>query len=127
MSASPLRVLIVDDDAGAAGALMALLKCLGHIPQLALDGRQGLDLLPVIRPDIAFVDIEMPGMDGYEVANRIRESPDVSVPLLVAFTASEEFAANERLHSTFDARLPKPFRLEALKAVLETAIKWLDD
>jgi CheY-like chemotaxis protein len=68
---SRLQVLIVDDDAEAASAMGELVRLLGHEPLVANDGARALELAQATPVDVALLDIEMPGMDGHEVARRL--------------------------------------------------------
>ena len=68
----PRRVLVVDDNVDAATTLNLLLKSLGHETCVVYDGVQALKMAVDFRPDIVLLDIGMPGLDGYEVARRLR-------------------------------------------------------
>jgi CheY-like chemotaxis protein len=86
-------------------------------------GHAALEVLQVFRPDIAMIDIDMPEMDGHEVAQRIRELPAFTSLPLVAFTACEPVEVfGHRPHSHFDFHLPKPFRLNELKSLVRIAL-----
>ena len=78
-----LRAIVVDDNVDAADSLADLLRLLGHEVQVAHDGPEGLAAARALRPDVVLLDIGLPGMDGYEVARRLRSDPDFSA-LLVA-------------------------------------------
>ncbi|HWE39174.1 MAG TPA: response regulator, partial [Isosphaeraceae bacterium] len=80
------RILIVDDNQDSARTLERLLRISGHEVHTAPDGPAALGLMDSIRPDLVLLDIGLPGMDGYEVARRIRERPDGARILLVALT-----------------------------------------
>jgi CheY-like chemotaxis protein len=80
----PLRVLVVDDNADAAESLAILLNLWGHAARVACSGVEALSLAPNFRPQVVVVDISMPGMDGYEVARRLRA--DHSGIVLVALS-----------------------------------------
>jgi putative two-component system response regulator len=84
--AQPKRVLVVDDEAANRELLEAMLESLGHEPELA---RDGLEALAKVKLDIDLVllDVMMPGMDGFEVARRIRQTPDLSDPPIIMVTA----------------------------------------
>ena len=89
----------------------------GHITQVANDGPEALRVAAVFRPEIVLLDIGLPGMDGYEVARRLRE---VQPPLrLIALTGYNEEADFDRTADAgFDAYLVKPVALDKLFAVL---------
>ncbi len=80
-----LRVLVVDDNADAADSLAMLLKASGHQPLVAYDGHAALDCASQHELDVVFLDIGLPGMDGYEVARRLRQQHGDG-PCLVALT-----------------------------------------
>jgi PAS domain S-box-containing protein len=114
-----LRVLVVDDNADAADMLSALLGIIGHQPAVANDAPQALALAPAFRPDVAFLDIGMPGMNGYELAGRLRQLPETRDTVLIALTGWGD--ANDRLRTKaagFDHHLIKPTDLDAVQALL---------
>ena len=69
------RLLVVDDNQDAAVSLAMLLRLQGHEVRVAHDGPAALEMAKAYPPDVVFLDIGMPGMDGYEVARRLRSSP----------------------------------------------------
>jgi PAS domain S-box-containing protein len=113
------RVLVVDDNRDAAESLVMLLRLVGHDASLALDGPTALRAAAAAPPDVVLCDIGMPGMNGYEVARRLRGLTGVGRPLLVAVTG---FGAAEDRRRTaeagFDAHLVKPVEPEALMQLL---------
>src|SRR5687768_14583168 len=72
-----LRVLVVDDNVDFANGLGELLRATGHEVEVVHSGRAALAAMVDFHPDVAVVDIGMPGMDGYEVARRMRQDPDL--------------------------------------------------
>lgn len=117
--AAPRRVLVVDDNRDAAESLAILLRSFGSETCVAFDGPSALRALSEFRPDAVLLDIGMPGMDGHEVARRIRARPEFSHVLLVALTGwgQEEDRRRSRL-AGFDHHLNKPADMNALVAVL---------
>ncbi|MGY6217208.1 PAS domain S-box protein [Methylolobus aquaticus] len=116
---SPLRVLVVDDNRDAADTLAMLMTGLGSTVRVVYEGAAALEILPAFEPDIVLLDIGMPGMDGYEVARRIRQLPSGARILLVAVTGWGEEKDQQRTREAgFDRHLTKPVRLDALKALL---------
>ena len=109
-------VLVVDDNADAATTLSMLLKMLGSDVRVANDGPTALQILKTYRPKVVFLDIGMPGMDGYEVARRIRQLPGGQNLMLVALTGWGQ-SEDRRLSSEsgFDRHLLKPADIAALK------------
>jgi PAS domain S-box-containing protein len=119
-----LRILVVDDNADAAESLAALLEMQGHSTRVAHGGRQGLEIARAEKPQLAFVDIGMPDMNGHQVARAIRASEGLQDVLLVALTgwgAREDVA--QSVHAGFDLHLTKPIDLAALDAVFAAARK----
>src|SRR5262249_41979541 len=80
------RVLVVDDNRDAAESLAMLLRLEGQHVQVAFDGHTALAMAREFRPQTVFLDIGMPGMDGYEVAKRLRQDPGLKDTVLVAVT-----------------------------------------
>jgi signal transduction histidine kinase len=83
---SSRRVLVTDDNAEGAEALAIFLRLVGHDVQIALSGQQTLEVASTFRPDVIFLDIGMPGMDGFETARQLRRARDLDGTLLVALT-----------------------------------------
>ena len=69
------RLLVVDDNQDAANSLAMLLRLQGHEVRVAYSGMAALEMTKTYTPDVVFLDIGMPGMDGYEVARRMRQQP----------------------------------------------------
>jgi signal transduction histidine kinase/CheY-like chemotaxis protein len=114
-SVTSRRVVIVEDQPDGRESLQGLLELDGHAVRAAASGPDGLALIRDERPDVAFIDVGLPGFDGYELVRRLRmHSPD-GLPRLVALTgygqASDRRAA---LEAGFDAHLTKPVTPEAL-------------
>jgi CheY-like chemotaxis protein len=114
------RVLVVDDNRDAAISLAMLLRMLGHDVQTAHDGASALTLAISYRPDMVFLDIGMPGMDGYEVARRLREQPALEGVVLIALTGWGQQADRLRTaEAGFDHHLVKPLETKVLKELLD--------
>ncbi|MGE0758697.1 MAG: response regulator, partial [Pirellulaceae bacterium] len=112
--------LVVDDNAAAAKMLSLLLRKMGpHHIELAHDGPRALELARDFQPDIVLLDIGLPRMSGYEVAQQLRELPRSSPLLLVALTGygSDEDRRRSQL-AGFDEHLIKPPALESLQQLL---------
>jgi PAS domain S-box-containing protein len=103
------RLLVVDDNRDAANSLGRLLRVLGAEVQIAHSGAEALELLEKFRPVTVLLDIGMPGMDGYEVAQRVRERFDASEVLLIALTGWGQEEDRRRSQAAgFDHHLVKP-------------------
>ena len=119
-----LRVLVVDDNVDAAETLVALLGALGHETCVAHDGEQGLAQARAFQPDLAFLDIGLPGMNGHELARAIRAGDDGRPVMLVALTGWGATADLALSHEAgFDQHLTKPVSREALEQALAAAIE----
>ena len=120
-----LHVLVVEDNVDAGDTLSLLLRLYGHEVQVARTGPTALEMAAASRPDVVLLDIGLPGMDGYQVAKRLRERPefkDVMMCALTGYTPSE--ADRQRQQETgFDHYFVKPVDLakllELFKAVGE--------
>ncbi len=118
----PMDVLIVEDNEVNLRVATAMLQELGYDPDTATNGRDGLDKIHDGAYDIVFLDLRMPGMDGFQVARRIREEIDPdNQPWLVALTAHEGSHYREKARRAgTDSYLAKPVRSEDLAREIET-------
>jgi len=115
----PVRVLIVEDNADAAEALGLLLEVARVEARIAHDGREALEVAKAERFDVILVDIGLPGMDGYEVARRLREMPECKRTLLAALTGYGRSEDRQKaLDAGFSVHLVKPVELELLEPLL---------
>lgn len=115
------RILVVDDNEDAADLLRELLACLGHDVQVANDGLTALELAEAFHPDIALLDIGMPGMNGRELAARLREHQGQASPLrLIAVTgyAAEVLSPEDG----FETHLVKPFDVTQLQQLIARSV-----
>ncbi len=116
---SGLRVLVVDDNIDAADTLSALLEMSGHAIRVANDGYQAIDAASAFLPQVVFLDIGLPGMNGYEVARKLREIPGMESSILVALTGWGTREDRERSSEAgFDHHLTKPADLHAVESLL---------
>jgi len=114
-----LRLLVVDDNRDAAETLSALLGAMGHTAPVAADGHQALRMIASLRPQLVFLDIGMPGMSGYEVAQAVRADPQFDGVRLVALTGWGGEADRARGRAAgFDAHLTKPATVAAIEDAL---------
>jgi PAS domain S-box-containing protein len=115
----PRRVLVVDDNRDAAESMGILLKLLGADVHVAYSGAEALEALPTYRPEVVLLDIGMPGMDGHEVARRIRQQPEFQKVTLIALTGWGQDEDRRRSQTAgFDYHLIKPADVDALQALL---------
>jgi len=118
-AAGPRRILIVEDGADARESLRLLLELAGHDVATSSDGPWGLDALRAFKPDVALIDLGLPGMDGYAVARHARRDPETRHVHLVALTGYGR-AEDQRqaLEAGFDLHLTKPIDPRTLSALL---------
>ncbi len=119
IAASVRRLLIVDDNEDSAESMMMLARAWGHEVVIANDGPGALTLALTFKPDMALVDIGLPGMDGYEVARRLREaSPerDLYLMALTGYGRDEDIRLSRA--AGFDEHLVKPTDLEQLRLMM---------
>lgn len=120
-AACPHRILIIDDNRDAADSLAMLLRLAGHEVQTVYDGPRALALAEAYQPDLVLLDIGLPGMDGHEVAQRLRGERGLGKATLVALTGygTEEDRQQSKV-SGFDYHLVKPVDFDALQQLLAT-------
>ena len=101
--------------------LKTLLDLLGHRVEVAEDGPKGIDKALASRPEIALIDIGLPGLDGFEVAQRLRASLGRSIMLIALTGYGQPDDRRRALEVGFDAHLVKPVDLDALQKLLALA------
>jgi signal transduction histidine kinase len=118
----PQRILVVDDNADAAVTLSMMLNLDGHESITAYTARDALQKAESFQPSVILLDIGLPGMDGYEIARRIRALPAGASIRLVALTGYGQPEDRARaLHEGFDAHLVKPMIPTELRKIIATA------
>jgi DNA-binding response OmpR family regulator len=115
------RILVVDDDADIRGLVRALLERAGHEVTDAPDGRAGLRELYAGSPDLVILDVAMPGLDGWETLERIREVSDVPILMLTARDAELERVRG--LKGGADDYVVKPFGRQELVARVDVLLR----
>lgn len=116
----PRRILLADDNVDFAVSLAALLRARGHEVRIAHDGAQALATAAEFRPEIAFIDIGMPQVHGYEVARRLRGEEATADCVLVAVTGwGQESDRRRAREAGFDEHLSKPVDPEQIHSILE--------
>jgi CheY-like chemotaxis protein/anti-sigma regulatory factor (Ser/Thr protein kinase) len=113
------RLLVVDDNQDAANSLAMLLKLQGHEVRVAFSGMGAVEMTKTYTPDVVFMDIGMPGMDGYEAARRIREQPGLGKVVMAALTGwGQQEDRRRTAEAGFNHHLVKPPDPNALEKVL---------
>jgi CheY-like chemotaxis protein len=114
-----VRALVIGDDHDAADSLRMVLECLGAAVRVAYSGERGVEATQAFEPDFVFLDLGMPGLDGFETARLIRRSETGKSLTLVAVTGwgqSEDRVKTRK--AGFDAHLTKPASVGALENIL---------
>lgn len=119
LTAQARRILVVDDNVDAAESLQMLLGVFGHTVEIAHEGVTALQVAWAFKPDLVFLDIGLPGMDGYEVARRLRNEIGMKTVKLIALsgygTESDQMRSKE---AGFDRHLVKPVDPGALPSII---------
>ena len=113
------RVLVVEDNRDSAEMLCEVLGSYGCVTRVAYNGPAALDAARDFKPGLAIIDINLPLMDGYELARSIRQMPGLSAIRLVALTGHSEPAHRRKAQEAgFDDHLVKPVDLDELRSLL---------
>src|SRR5262249_607693 len=117
---SPLmRVLVVDDCRDTTDSMALLLRLWGHDVRVAHNGPEALAVAVAYGPDVVLLDLGLPGIDGFEVARRLRQRTDLAQPLIVSLSGFARESAHQRAHeSGCDHCLNKPADPLALRSLL---------
>jgi CheY-like chemotaxis protein len=119
MSPPGQRVLLVDDNMDSSESLSLLLQAKGHETRLAVEGQEAVEMADEFLPDCVILDLGLPGIDGYEVARRLRERPYGAKLTLVALTGwAGKDVRVKAAEAGFDYHLVKPVNLEELEGIV---------
>jgi CheY-like chemotaxis protein len=119
-----LRLLVVDDNVDTAEGLAMLLQVSRHDVRTAHDGPTALEAALDYRPDVVLLDIGLPGLNGFEVAKRIRQQPTLKSIVLVAMTGYGQDSDHQRSREAgFDHHLIKPADFGKLQEILAKAVE----
>ncbi|HEX2656695.1 MAG TPA: response regulator [Polyangia bacterium] len=114
------RILIVDDNPELAQSLALLLEMEGHHTVLATDPLAALELARQSSPEVCILDLELPIMDGYELAKRLRETPPTEETMLIALTGyGRDHNSRRAKEAGFAYHLVKPVDLSTLAKILD--------
>ncbi len=120
LEAPSLDVLIIDDNRDAANSLVSLLELWGQAARVAYGGPEGLQAAMEMPPDCIFLDINMPVLDGYGVAQKIRQRPAMKKVKLIALTAYSDDEHIKKIWEVgFDYYLNKVCSVADIRRVLE--------
>jgi CheY-like chemotaxis protein len=113
------RILVVDDNIDAADALSRILRLQDQEVSVAYDGQAALEMASAMHPEVVFLDLEMPKMNGLEVARQLRSGRPSRPPLLIATTGfGQEEDRRRTAEAGFDHHLVKPIDPEVLRSLL---------
>ncbi|MGI4720167.1 MAG: PAS domain-containing protein [Janthinobacterium lividum] len=114
-----MKILVVDDNVDAAVTLSMILEACGYSAQVAHDGARAVELAAAFRPQVAFLDIGMPGMDGYDTARAMRQVAGLENLTLVALTGWGADSDRQKSSAAgFDHHLTKPVQLDVVQELL---------
>jgi two-component system CheB/CheR fusion protein len=116
---SPRRLLVVEDDPDVAQSLALILRCDDHDVRIAYDGPAALQVLSKLKPDVVLLDVGLPGMDGYQVARRMREEALESRLTIIAMSGyGQAEDHSQSMEAGCDAHLVKPVQPSVLRSML---------
>lgn len=114
-----LKILVIEDNEQFAELLCAVLQIVGHQAEMALNGPDGIEKAKELSPDVLFCDIGLPGMDGFEVAKRIRNEASIQNVYMIALSGyANQQDAEKAYKSGFNKHLGKPVDIATIKWVL---------
>ena len=118
-SVNPKKVLIVEDDIDAVRAFEALLISMGHVVEYAINGYVALDIAKRFRPDVIFLDLGLPGLNGYDVCSRLKSEPGFERTRIIAVTAYGHDDAKVRAKAAgCELHLLKPVAPSVIEEIL---------
>jgi CheY-like chemotaxis protein len=118
------RVLVVDDNEDAATSLAILMTQVGYEVKTAFNGKAALEIAWQFDPDVCILDINMPGMSGYDLARRLREIPRGHAPVLATMTAYNDLKhLDSAADAGFDLHFTKPVELNDLVDQIEDSLQ----
>jgi two-component system response regulator HydG len=124
-SNKPLRILVVDDEASARSGLELLLRQEGYDVDTAADGTQALEIAAERPPDVTVTDLRMPGMDGIELAKKLRE-PFPRMPIILVTAVGEVNSAVRAMRAGADDYLVKPLDFDELLLAIDRGVERRD-
>ena len=119
MSDAVRRVLIVEDNADQASILYVLVQLLGHEARCASDGNEAMQIARALRPDLVLLDIGLPGIDGFQVARRLRAELGASVRIIAISAYGSDRDREQSQDAGCDLHLTKPADPRFLESLLK--------
>lgn len=114
-----MRVFIVDDNEDAAELMAEALELKGHVAAISFNAVTALKAIPQFSPDVILLDIGLPIIDGYELAQQLRQIPELATVRLFAITGySTRWHQQRSVECGFDLHLTKPIELEVLDSLI---------
>ena len=121
MSRSPQRILVIDDNVDITTSLRLLLQALGHDVRVAQDGPRALVIARDYQPELVFLDLGLPRMDGYEVSRQLRTLPNGPAMKIIALTGWGDAQARELSAAAgFDQHWLKPIAINELRRYFDS-------
>ncbi len=118
------QILLIDDDFNLLQMVKLMLERVGHTVEIAKDGEKGIVLAAQIRPDLAIIDVMMPGLSGYDVVRRLRQDPlTASIPIIILTARSQPMDKEMALEAGANAFLSKPVTAQELTERVDAVIK----
>jgi CheY-like chemotaxis protein len=114
------RIVVADDNADVAESLAMILRLEGHDVTVVGDGDAAIQAIEAIGPDIAMLDIGMPGLDGYEIARRVRQQLRIAITLVAVTGWGQESDRARALEAGFDHHFTKPVEPDVLTELCKT-------
>lgn len=119
MATAPKRILLVDDNADAVAVLALALRRAGHEVHQAFDGRTALEVARRVRPDLLFLDVGLPQLDGFGVARQLRLDPDLKNMRIIGLSGHvRDRDREEAREAGFDQYFAKPIDLDFIDSLL---------
>jgi two-component system, sensor histidine kinase len=118
---APISVVLVEDNADLRELSKSLLETFGCHVEVAGDGNQGLELILSTKPALAIVDIGLPGLDGFSIAERVRRSLGNSLTMVAVTGFGQQYDRERALASGFDVHVIKPLRSAAVHSMIDRA------
>ena len=113
------RVLVIEDNIDSARTLVAVLKSEGHEAEYAINGYVGVEMAKTLRPEVVILDLGLPGMNGYEVCNRLKREEELKQAKIIVVSGYVKEEDRKRSQAAgCDAHLAKPADLKQLLALV---------